>query len=74
MTHYADSSFLVLCYIADRNAPAAKAWLTQVGVSLPFTGLHALEVRNAFQLGVFRELITPSDAVNALTDLQSDPR
>jgi predicted nucleic acid-binding protein len=74
MTHYADSSFLVSCYLADQNTPAAEAWLLSVGATLPFTPLHALEVRNAFQLGVFRGLITAADAASALDDLRSDLR
>jgi len=74
MTHYADSSFLVSCYLADQNTAAAKAWLWKIGVTLPFTPLHALEVRNAFQLGVFRRLITSVDAAAALDDLRSDLR
>ena len=74
MKHHADSSFLVSCYIADANTAAAKAWLSYAGVPLPFTALHALEVRNAFQLGVFRGLITPAHVALAQADLQSDLR
>jgi predicted nucleic acid-binding protein len=74
MKHYADSSFLVSCYLADRNSAAAKAWLASSAVQLPFTELHALEVRNAFQLGVFRQAVTPADAANAVADVQSDLR
>ncbi|HZK82720.1 MAG TPA: type II toxin-antitoxin system VapC family toxin [Humisphaera sp.] len=74
MKHYADSSFLVSCYIADRNTAAAKAWLLRARIPLPFTELHALEVRNAFHLGVFRGLITPADIAGALANLRSDLR
>lgn len=56
MSHYADSSFLVSCYVMDANTSQAKGYLLRTGVPLVFTALHALEVRNAFQLGVFRGL------------------
>ena len=74
MKHYADSSFLVFCYLADRNTARAKAWLLAAGVPLPFTDLHALEVPNAFRLGVFRGLISRADAATALADLDGDLR
>jgi predicted nucleic acid-binding protein len=71
MTHYADSSFLVSCYLADSNSAAAKAWLSRHSAALPFTPLHALEIQNAFQLAVFRGLITAADSARALG--HSDP-
>jgi predicted nucleic acid-binding protein len=61
MKHYADSSFLVSCYIADHNTTSARTWLSRAAVPLPFTELHALEVRNAFQLGVFRGLLSHAE-------------
>ena len=53
MTHYAGSSFLVSCYLLDANTPLAKAYLSGTSAPLPWTALYALEVRNAFELGVF---------------------
>jgi len=47
MNHYADSSFLVSCYVTDANTASAKGYLLRTGVPLVFTALHALEVRNA---------------------------
>ena len=49
MPHYADSSFLVSCYVVDANTAQAKAYLTRTGSPLALTTLHALEVRNARQ-------------------------
>lgn len=46
MTHYADSSFLVSCYLLDANTKAAIAYLSGLSAPLPWTALHALEVRN----------------------------
>ena len=57
MSQYADSSFLVSCYLLDANTAPAKAWLSRTGVPLPFTALHGLEVRNAFKLGVFSPFV-----------------
>ena len=74
MNHYADSSFLVSCYISDANTPRAKAHLLQTSAPLVFTALHALEVRNAFKLGVFRGLFGTADASAAWTNLETDLR
>jgi predicted nucleic acid-binding protein len=74
MDHYADSSFLVSCYVVDTNTPQAWAWLSRFGVSLPFTALHALELRNAFKLGIFRGWFTPADAAAAWRNVESDLR
>lgn len=74
MSRYADSSFLVSCYVTDANTPLAKAWLLRTGGALVFTTLHALEVRNAFKLGVFRGLITIADAAAAWANVETDLR
>lgn len=74
MSHYADSSFLVSCYVPDSHTPQAKAYLLRTGEPLVFSALHALEVRNAFQLGVFRGLYAARDAAAAWSILKSDLR
>ena len=74
MSHYADSSFLVSCYLLDLNTPLAKAYLSGTNTPLPWTALHALEVRNAFELGVFRGLLTRDDVAAAWANLESDLR
>jgi predicted nucleic acid-binding protein len=74
MRHYADSSFLVSCYIRDANTAAARTYLTRAAAPLALTALHALEVRNAFQLGIFRKLLTVTEAAEAWTNLQADLR
>ena len=74
MSHYPDSSFLVSCYIQDANTRAAKACLNRIQAPLAFTGLHALEVRNAFKLGVFRGLLSSRNAALAWTNLDADLR
>jgi hypothetical protein len=62
MTHYADSSFLASCDLLDTNTPLAKAYLSRTSAPLAWTALHALEMRNAFKLGVFRGLANRAPA------------
>ena len=45
-----------------------------VAIPLPLTAIHGLEVRNAFKLGVFRQLLTGAQAAAALRNLQKDLR
>jgi predicted nucleic acid-binding protein len=72
MSHYADSSFLVSCYITDSNTSKAKTYLLGTGMPLAFTALQSLEVRNAFKLGIFRGLLPTADATAARTNLERD--
>jgi predicted nucleic acid-binding protein len=74
MNRYADSSFLVSCYVTDANTPQAKAWLLRTGAPLVFTAVHALEVGNAFKLGVFRGLFAAANAAAARANLETDLR
>jgi hypothetical protein len=41
---------------------------------LAFTAFHALEVRNAFKLGIFRGLFTARDVAAAWSNLGADLR
>jgi predicted nucleic acid-binding protein len=74
MTYYADSSFLVSCYLPDANTSRAKAYLRSVGAPLVLNALQALEVGNAFELGVFRGLFSAADAASAHANLNQDLR
>ena len=74
MTDYADSSFLVSCYLTDVNTPQASAYLSRTRAPLAWTALHALEVRNAFELGVFRGLLTTADVGVVWANLENDLR
>ena len=64
----------VSCYVADSNTSQAKTYLLSAAMPLPLTAIHELEVRNAFKLGVFRELLTSAQAAAALRNLQKDLR
>jgi len=74
MSYYADSSFLVSCYLLDANTARARNYLARLGVPLVFTSLQALEVGNAFELGVFRGLLSAVDAAAARANLELDLR
>lgn len=74
MRVYADSSFLVSCYLVDSNTSRAKAFLLKHQAPLPFTPLHDLEVRNALRLGVFRQLLTEQQAREASNTIDGDLR
>jgi predicted nucleic acid-binding protein len=74
MSLYADSSFLVSCYLTDANTSQAKVYLVNVTEPLTFTSLQFLEVRNAIKLGVFRQLYSVSDATAAWANLEQDLR
>src|SRR3974390_988369 len=72
MSCYADSSFLVSCYLPDANTARAKAYLHGAGMPLVFTALQALEVGNAFEFGVFRGLFPTANAAAAWANLNQD--
>jgi hypothetical protein len=72
MNYYADSSFLVSCYLLDANTARAKSYLSALNMPLVSTPLHGFEVRNAFELGVFRGLLTHTDTNAAWANLQND--
>lgn len=74
MRVYADSSFLVSCYLFDANTPQARAFLLEYGAPLPFTALHNLEVRNAMRLGVFRRVLSDAQARAASETIDADLR
>ena len=74
MSYYADSSFLVSCYLLDANTARAKSYLGRLGAPLVFTSLQALEVGNAFELGIFRGLLSAADAAATRANLELDLR
>ena len=74
MSQYADSSFLVSCYVVDANTPRAKRILFRIRAPLAFTDLHALEVQNALQLGISRGHLSAAEAAAARANLQRDLR
>lgn len=52
MQFYADSSFLVSLLSEDTNTAAARSFMADHSLALPFNPLHRLEVRNAIRFAV----------------------
>jgi predicted nucleic acid-binding protein len=72
MSLYADTSLLISYYINDSNSASAQALIHATTDPLPFTGLHRLEMKNAFALGIFRRIVSPAQANAAWSDVQRD--
>jgi predicted nucleic acid-binding protein len=68
---YIDSSALVPVYVPGRFSKAARK-AVQTVTQVPFTELHQLEVRNAFELLVGRGQITRDECRGILAQLQED--
>ena len=71
---YADTSFLVSCYVKDANTFRAKSTVSAVSEPFAFTALHRLEIRNALELAVFRKRITAAESAAAWADVVHDLR
>ena len=71
MTTYVDSSVLVAVYVPERFSKAARHAVRAVA-QIPFTPIHELEVRNAFELLVGRNLITKAECRAILAQLDDD--
>jgi predicted nucleic acid-binding protein len=71
MTTYVDSSALVPVYVPDRFSKAARSVVRKAG-QVPYTALHQLEVPNAFELLVGRELITRDECRSVQAQLRDD--
>ena len=71
MTTYVDSSVLVAVYVPERFSKAARQ-AVRAAPQIPFTQLHELEVRNAFELLVGRNLITREECRAILAQLEGD--
>src|SRR2546425_8599197 len=74
MALYADTSLLLSYYITDANSARAQALLQAVADPLVFTGLHRLELRNALELGVFRQLLTAAQPASVWHNIEQDIR
>jgi predicted nucleic acid-binding protein len=71
---YADSSFLVSLHRADANHAAANAYLAKAAVTLAFTPLHRVEVRNALRNATVNEEMTVADCRHAFRQIDEDLR
>ena len=71
MTTYIDSSALVPVYVTERFSQSARS-VIRTARQVPFTAIHHLEVANAFELLVGRDLITRDECHAVLMQLQDD--
>lgn len=71
MTTYLDSSALVAVYVPERFSRAARQALRATS-QIPYTPLHDLEVSNAFELLVGRDLISREEYRAVHAQLQQD--
>ena len=71
MTTYVDSSALVAVYVPERFSKAARRAVRSLP-QVPFTQLHELEVRNAFELLTGRGLISEEERRGIHAQLQED--
>ena len=71
MTTYADSSALVAVYVTEAFSAESRRHVGSVP-QLPFTPLHDLEVRNAFQALRGRRCITRGDLRALTAQLEAD--
>ena len=71
MKTYVDSSVLVAIYVPEHFSQTARQTVRAVP-QIPFTQLHELEVRNAFESLVGRALITRDECRAILAQLDED--
>ena len=71
MTSYIDSSALVAVYVTERFSKAARRAL-RAETQVPYTQLHELEVPNAFELLVGRDVITREQCRTIRLQLHDD--
>ena len=71
MSTYFDSSVLVAVYVTEASSGAARRALRAVPQA-PFTALHELEVRNAFELLIGRGSITRAEGLAIGAQLDED--
>ena len=71
MTTYVDSSALVPIYVPERFSTSARNAVRTAG-QVPFTAIHELEVPNAFELLVGRDLMTRDECRSLQRQLRDD--
>lgn len=72
MKTYADTSLLFSLYSTDANSTKADAWRVPNPDPWPFTAFHRLELRNALNLAVFQNRLTPVEVQSAWQEVEND--
>jgi len=68
---YLDSSALVKVYVTEEFSVATRREVQSVG-QLPLTGLHVLEITNAFHVLAGRRLLSPEELRGLLDHFEDD--
>ena len=71
---YANTSFLGSFFVPDANSPAALTVVQSLTVSIAFTALHRLELRDALALAVFQGRMSNYQAQAVWQDVDCDLR
>lgn len=71
---YADSSFLVSLYRADAFHDTASAFMARAALSLAFTPLHRIEVRNALRHATASGDMKAAERTLAFRQIEEDLR
>lgn len=71
MTTYVDSRVLIAIYVPERFSASARN-AVRTARQIPFTAVHELEVTNAFELLVGRDLITRDECRSLQQQLSDD--
>jgi predicted nucleic acid-binding protein len=69
---YPDSSFLFSLVANDKHTPRASQYMLRSAMSLVFTPLHRLELRNALRNAAGRKEITHEECRTAFTLIEED--
>ena len=71
---YADSSFLVSLHRADTKHATAESFLARAALTLAFSPLHRVEVRNALRNATAHGEMTAADCRQAFRQIDDDLR
>jgi predicted nucleic acid-binding protein len=74
MVAYADTSFLYSLYGHDANSAQARTMGNALKVPLALTPLQRHELRNAFRLAVFRNVMTLERCEAVLAEIEADTK
>jgi predicted nucleic acid-binding protein len=69
---FADTSFLVSLYSAEKETTTAQGYMLRAAQSLTYTPFHRLELRTALRRRVFRKTISTEEMRGAFQIIEGD--
>ena len=72
MKAYWDTSSLLKLYIAEPESPQFIALSAKLGVAIPLSALHQLEIKNALELKTARQELTDKDRAGVWASINAD--